>query len=648
MGKSFVYNTGSSEEDVPKKHLELSFGVFIDGTLNNKTNTELRRNYRYKDVELTEEQKKMRNSGRENLTDEQIKQGVENDEAAYNALENKEITERTSEYDRYLIASHRGHFNPLTLNFSTDKLGTDNSFSNDYTNVARMWKCCDWEKYAIYVEGMGTEDNLRDSQDGFAFGSGNTGIRAKVRKGCLDLALKIKKVKETDTTKILTQITVDVFGFSRGAASARNFAHEVKVKKAYPPRAIQIRDGFYPTNPYSTRDEMPRPKYRTALADSDGVEIDSGGLVNGMLPRMGYLGYCLIKDGVVTSEELEDVSVVLRFMGVYDTVSSYYERNDRLGVYDDKGKLVDDSQTPKLIGQKSSNKFLENVIPLNLNNFGYAQKVVHFTAKDEHRENFDLTRIAGANLVPRMIEKNFPGVHCDIGGAYENEIERIEKLETSRLFYGDLNTLRKQLIKEYWFKENQISVDGKFLTVASLGKMRSVINTERPLRKEYSYIPLHFMEEFCRETGMNDYLIRKTEEDYPINDFLTGVRTYLRGYVFNDGKEWEFKDDNKLAAEKAAREHKEKELETPLYDLNQEGDYYSPKPLSDYVPASKEDAPVIITDPKTIELDEVVVTAIDPQKALRKLRNEYLHWSSHRRWFGMEPAPTSDRKRVEH
>jgi hypothetical protein len=623
MGKSFVYNTGTSEDSLLKDELQLSFGIFIDGTLNNKKNTELRRKYR--------------NGGVENLTDEQIKKSVEKDEAAYDALKNKEITDKTSEKDQYLIASHRSWL---------DKKGTDNSFSNDYTNVARMWKCCDKEKYAIYVEGMGTLDNLMDNQDGFAFGSGTTGIRAKVRKGCQDLATKVF-AQNKDKKKVLTQITVDVFGFSRGAASARNFAHEVNVKKAYAPKQTEIPDGFYPVNPYSTRDEAPRQKYRTALADDDGVEIDSAGLVDGMLPRMGYLGYCLLKDGVVSAEELEEIKVVIRFLGVYDTVSSYYEKGGQLGAYDYKGELIDDDQIPKLAVQKFSSQFLENVKPLNLNNFGYVQKIVHFTAKDEHRLNFDLTRIAGANLVTRIIEKNFPGVHCDIGGAYENEIEIKDKLEVARFFHGDLKNLMEQLIKEHWFNKDQIDIDGRFLNTITFGAMHRTINTSRPLRKEYSYIPLHFMEEFCRQTSMKDYLIRKTESDYPIdsNDFLTSVRTHLRGYIFNDGKEWEFKDDQQLEIEKAQKERQEKELATPLYDLNQEGDYYSPKPLSDYIPASKEDDPVVV-DPKTINLEEVVVKGIDAQKALRKLRNEYLHWSSHRKWFGMEP--NANRKRVEH
>lgn len=73
MGKSFVYNTGESKG--PEEELEMTFGVFIDGTLNNKTNTELRRKYR--------------NGGVENLTDEQIAESVKRDEAAYKRLMKK-------------------------------------------------------------------------------------------------------------------------------------------------------------------------------------------------------------------------------------------------------------------------------------------------------------------------------------------------------------------------------------------------------------------------------------------------------------------------------------------------------------------------------------------------------------------------------
>ena len=40
MGKSFVYNTGSSDDDKKDDELRVELGVFIDGTLNNLKNTE--------------------------------------------------------------------------------------------------------------------------------------------------------------------------------------------------------------------------------------------------------------------------------------------------------------------------------------------------------------------------------------------------------------------------------------------------------------------------------------------------------------------------------------------------------------------------------------------------------------------------------
>lgn len=40
MGQAYVYNAGKTE--VPIEELEVTFGVFIDGTLNNKDNTNFR------------------------------------------------------------------------------------------------------------------------------------------------------------------------------------------------------------------------------------------------------------------------------------------------------------------------------------------------------------------------------------------------------------------------------------------------------------------------------------------------------------------------------------------------------------------------------------------------------------------------------
>ena len=40
MGTTFVYNSGEAVD--PKDELHVSFGLFFDGTLNNKENTRIR------------------------------------------------------------------------------------------------------------------------------------------------------------------------------------------------------------------------------------------------------------------------------------------------------------------------------------------------------------------------------------------------------------------------------------------------------------------------------------------------------------------------------------------------------------------------------------------------------------------------------
>ncbi len=624
MGKSFVYNTGESKG--PEEELEMTFGVFIDGTLNNKTNTELRRKYR--------------NGGVENLTDDQISESVKRDEAAYKKLMKKGVPANPTEYEQYLIGSHRTYM---------DKMGTDNSYSNDYTNVARMWKYCDKE-YRIYVEGMGTDDKQKDSQDGFAFGAGLTGVRAKVRKACEIMANKIneEKRKGNNRNKVLTKITVDAFGFSRGAASARNFVHEVNVKKAYEPKPFNMPDGYYPIDPYS--EGMPVRKYRRTTGDADGLEISSEVLVEGKLPRMGHLGYSILKNTDITPEELEDITLVVRFVGIYDTVSSYGEGGGRLGEYDVNGELKDDSFFKKAATEVFSTHFDDDVEELQLNNLGYFQKMVHFTAKDEHRKNFSLTRIR--QIKDRAIEKNLPGVHCDIGGAYENETEYKDEIETSNHKpLWQLEKYRQELIAGGWFHDDQIEINNKFWNFLTSGLVYRKLSGTRYLRKEYSYLPLHFMEEFGKEIMktqaksnalIDDLTIQYSVEDHPL---LISAKSYLEGYMNDEISEWDFVSDEELAKRKQERINREN-LEKLLEQLEKEKiqqQQNSPvfegqKQYWPTMPPGLGEEPEPDPDPNIINIEEVVVTAYHPQTLLRKLRNEYFHWSASRDWFGMEPA----------
>lgn len=683
MSTTFVYNTG--EYKTENENLELVFGVFIDGTLNNKDNTDLRN--KHARGSETNPNYTLSNSQIEKLEEADYKK-VKNKSRIEDLLENKyrspqeqQELDAYPEKDKYLVASHRTWL---------DKKGTDNSFSNDYTNVARMWKYCQKEPYAVYVEGMGTDKENRDSQDGFAFGAGLTGIRARVRDGCNKIAEKIKIEQEKQATKTLTKITLDVFGFSRGAAAARNFVHEVQLKSGYDKcKDFDIPDGFYPMNTnYSSHDQMPVKKYRKAKVDVDEIEVDETYLVDDKLPAMGHLGYSLLLNTDLTFDELKDIQVVVRFVGVYDTVSSYYEKGG-IGEYDVSGNVQDSGAVGKLASQAISSKFNTNVGPLKLNLLGNYQKLVHFTAKDEHRRNFSLTRIPSANSANsegeiKTIERNFPGVHCDIGGAYMNEEEVIDEIGTdisddgyntkfwdyvspiaaSFFHKTGLPALRQDLIKEYWYTDDQLEINRQWGWIPPITTYKKLTGT-RNIKKEYSYIPLHFMEQYARSTGMKSYFDDELTNWYKLDGFLQNVKNYLEPYAKGeDNVEWEFRTDEEIAKRKKDREQQEKwRSEMENFDANNYSE--SPKQLYDNLDPAlyrpKVD-PILLKslDPKSLEesikeeeektygtttLEEVVVIGYNEQKMLRTLRNQYLHWSSNRDWFGMEP--NDDRKRKE-
>jgi len=108
------------------------------------------------------------------------------------------------------------------------------SYANDYTNVAKMERYIETssdktyqKKMAIYIEGPGTKDKQSDKLFGYAFGMGKTGISKKVQKGIENSIKKIMDNKDKKT--IIEKLTLDVFGFSRGAAAARYFIHQSRL-----------------------------------------------------------------------------------------------------------------------------------------------------------------------------------------------------------------------------------------------------------------------------------------------------------------------------------------------------------------------------------------------------------------------------------
>lgn len=459
------------------KTFDLNFGVFFDGTKNNKTNSDQR------------------------------------------------------------VAHEKGKGGAAYVKYGTEE---DSSYQNDWSNVARLWSTYDRSR-CIYIEGIGTEDKGEDSSMGYAFGTGTTGIRGKVRKGCVELVKLIKPFMKSGNTSKLGYLTLDVFGFSRGAAAARNFVYEIG-KGAYKHKTV-----FIPESP-------------PLFTDDDGYSTTLD-----VLPAGGHFGLMLSEAGI----KIELRQIKVRFLGIFDTVSSYSKNF---------------SVSPDF----------NDVKELSLNEIGRAETVIHFVAENEHRKNFSLTHTQVGK------EKIFPGVHSDVGGSYRTETETVKELETSWTLKSNLDNFKQKLIREGWYKESQLKVTG--------GNMYWALQGDRFLKKEYSYIPLHFMAKYGKDKSLPIDLSGMENDKYSIKDdgFLGEIKERLRGYVMGNGQQYTLKSLASI-----------------------EGKYIGAKipdqRYADYLKEKKE------------------------RDNLLRLRNEYLHWSATKvNSYGViQPmAPNSDGKRV--
>ena len=117
------------------------------------------------------------------------------------------------------------------------------SYEAGYSNVSIMERMNlrrdpPQKEISLYVEGIGTQDNLGDDMKGNAFGVGKTGVKSKVQIGVGRLAERLTQVlRDAKGDVQVEQLTIDVFGFSRGATAARHF---VSLLRAETPLAARL------------------------------------------------------------------------------------------------------------------------------------------------------------------------------------------------------------------------------------------------------------------------------------------------------------------------------------------------------------------------------------------------------------------------
>ncbi|ATG48884.1 rhs element Vgr protein [Celeribacter ethanolicus] len=114
------------------------------------------------------------------------------------------------------------------------------SYNSSLTNVRLLYDLYEWEKrywprnscgYAVkrhrlYKQGIGTTAGESDwwpsNKVGAAIGMGPTGVESRVFEACLEVG---KIINELSPGIEPTEVILDVFGFSRGAAAARYFVN---------------------------------------------------------------------------------------------------------------------------------------------------------------------------------------------------------------------------------------------------------------------------------------------------------------------------------------------------------------------------------------------------------------------------------------
>lgn len=458
---------GKTEPAVkPKKRaVHFTFGVFIDGTLNNMYNTELR--------------KKAEGKAQAETT------GLSGNILATNI------------YEKHGDADDQ-----------------ESSYENDLSNPAILFKKYKEDKskrlFKVYTEGIGTNSAPKaqeaelssedykddDIMQGPGFGMGTAGIKDRVRKAIVDVKQYISSNIDKDR-EVVGTLTFDVFGFSRGAAAARHFVHVV-TQGAYKPKVSYGKETVYA-----------RDMFGYSLDQSYAYKI---------MPSYGYLGQ-LLDEAKLMDEQMK---VVIRFVGIYDTVPHYG------------------------LAQSNDNK------QLGLDDVNKANYVVHMVAADEHRANFSLVNISSvAKTAPESgkkggIELSYPGVHCDVGGAYEEGRPDNPKRIDATILESSLEPLRSELIRQGWFKEDELTIVRDPFYRPTINNFRLEGNRKK-ISNQYSYIPLHIMADFCtmKELPVNKAALLEFK-NFKANwitsnvQFLQAIKAKLENYSFKGGEPFVF------------------------------------------------------------------------------------------------------------
>ncbi len=513
-----ITNSFKTKEEVKKLNaitkpitkIHFTIGMFFDGTCNNRFNSE-----------------------------KQYYKNITNENKYYKSIANE--------------------FEVKTESGKKVKIASDSSFYNPYSNVALLHdlyeeKAIDTENKITlrhYVQGIGTKRDEDDDIFGAAFGEGERGIVGKVIEGCNDVVDKIIKVLGTENE--IGSLTFDVFGFSRGAASARHFCNQILDEDAI--KTVSVSDKGKNINPKLNN-------YTNVVNDNIVITPNKQILKpkkTAQLFVLGIFGKALKKKGIKLqspyqySYEKKDTSVFVkvRFLGLFDTVVSQMIVKNHFG-----------KNLPIFNHITSSIEEALDIVKQDLNKLKI-DYIFQISAKNEHRKNFALTKIGNKGFEFPMI-----GVHSDIGGGYAATTEEKNILDYDNEFVltpnpERLNKLKQLYIINGYCKPNEITIEPIKLGNTKLGEaiglppyliLYNLISTRKVIPR-YSVIPMYVMKNIATSIGV-PLNLKEDEQKFKFEYYIPKkTEKYLKQmlYLSEKGFKEKYQIKTKIKSEKVEK-----------------------------------------------------------------------------------------------
>ncbi|HEY4118369.1 MAG TPA: DUF2235 domain-containing protein [Byssovorax sp.] len=284
---------------------------------------------------------------------------------------------------------------------------------NAPSNVAKLYETFQeaGEQKKVYLVGIGAGDEGTAADDDGSTTAQATGYGGAYREGrALDA---LSEFFNTGNYQLAEEKRVDVFGFSRGSALARDFINKVRAAGVDDRRTWE-------------------GQYRYLSADDIELDAASHG-VDEAKKAAEATPESTGEDVIYRVKAYKRTTGILwEFLGVFDTVGSF-----GLGAVAHWGNAVA-SYDFTVMGRPAHSDMTPDAAlaqPDVTKKEQWVHRTMHCVAEDEYRQLFTVDLLgldpkeSGYKYLPKYLrERGYPGAHSDVGGGYRKSADKSDQL----------------------------------------------------------------------------------------------------------------------------------------------------------------------------------------------------------------------------